>query len=313
MKDFTQSPNFIDPPRHKSIRALVQQSFTLKRVAELEPRITELVHELLDAVQNRNEFELVSDFAVPLPVIVIAEILGIPVEDRADFKRWSDGAIYGDQTAIRDLAAYFRRLTKERRGASRDDLISSLVTAHEADGTVLSEQELVDFCIVRLVAGNETTTTLITNLVLSPDEHPGEFEKLRADPSLIPSATEETLRYRSPIQRMKRFSIQETELSGATIPAGRYVVEAHLGSANRDETHFENPEAFQIGRKPNHHLAFGQGVHFCLGAPLARLETKVALETFLTRLPNLHVDPSARLEPFPSPSIHGVTALPVLF
>ena len=313
MKDFTQSPNFIDPPRHKSIRALVQQSFTLKRVNEMEPRITELVHELLDAVEGRGEMDLVAEFAIPLPVIVIAEILGIPAEDREDFKRWSDGAAFGDQVLIRELATYFRRLIEERQGEVREDLISDLVAAHEADGTVLSEQELVDFCIVLLVAGNETTTTLITNIVRILGEHPEALERLRAEHALIPSTIEETLRYLSPIQRIARFSIVETELSGVRIPPGQHVVEAHLGSANRDETRFENPEAFQIDRKPNRHIAFGQGVHFCLGAPLSRLEAKVALEAFLERLPNLRVDPNARLEPLPSPSVHGVTALPVLF
>ena len=313
MKDFTQSPNFIDPPRHKPIRALVQQSFTLKRVNEMEPRITALVHELLDSVEGRGEMDLVAEFAIPLPVIVIAEILGIPAEDREDFKRWSDGAAFGDQVLIRELATYFRRLIEERQGEVREDLISDLVAAHEADGTVLSEQELVDFCIVLLVAGNETTTTLITNIVRILGEHPEALERLRAEHALIPSTIEETLRYLSPIQRIARFSIVETELSGVQIPPGQHVVEAHLGSANRDETRFESPEAFRIDRKPNRHIAFGQGAHFCLGAPLSRLEAKVALEAFLERLPNLRVDPNARLEPLPSPSVHGVTALPVLF
>lgn len=313
-KDFTQSPNFIDPPRHKSIRSLVQQAFTRKRVEEMEPRITELVHELIDAIQARDETDLVAEFAVPLPVIVIAEILGVPVEDREDFKRWSDGAVSNeqDQTAIRDLANYFRRLIEERSGENRGDLISALVAAQEADGTVLSEQELVDFCIVLLVGGNETTTTLIANAVLCLDEHPEALERLRDDRTLVPSAIEETLRYRSPVQMMRRSSVAETELGGVTIPAGQFIL-AHLGSANRDEGRFESPEEFRIDRKPNRHIAFGQGIHFCLGAPLARLEAKVALEALLERLPNLRVDPNARLEPIPSPVFHGVTALPVLY
>jgi len=210
------------------------------------------------------------------------------------------------------LASYFRRLIEERQRESRDDLISDLVTAHEANGAALSEQELVDFCILLLVAGNETTTNLIANAVLSLDEHPEALERLRGDRSLVPSAIEETLRYRSPVQTTQRFSIAEVELGGVRIPQGRGI-QAHIGSANRDEARFEKPEEFRIDRQPNRHIAFGQGVHFCLGAPLARLEAKVALEALLERLPNLRVDPNARLEPIPTWSIHGVTALPVLF
>ncbi len=313
-KDFTQSLNFIDPPRHKSIRSLVQQAFTWKRVEEMEPRITELVHELIDAIEVRDETDLVAEFAVPLPVIVIAEILGVPVEDREDFKRWSDGAVSNDQdqTAIRDLANYFRRLIEERAGENRGDLIGALVAAHEADGTVLSEQELVDFCIVLLVGGNETTTSLIANAVLCLDEHPEALERLRDDRTLVPSAIEETLRYRSPVQMMRRSCVAETELGGGDRHAAQFIL-AHLGSANRDEARFERPEEFRIDRKPNRHIAFGQGIHFCLGAPLAHLEAKVALEALLERLPNLRVDPDVRLEPIPSPVFHGVTALPVLF
>lgn len=245
MEDFTQGPIHMDPPRHKSVRSLVQQSFTLKRVNEMEPRITELVHELIDAVEGRGVMDLVAEFAIPLPVIVIAEILGIPVEDREDFKRWSDGVVLGDLVAMRELAAYFRRLIEERQGERQDgvggDLINSLVAAREADGTVLSEQELVSFCVLLLVAGNETTTNLIGNTVLSLDEHPEALERLRVERSLVPSAIEETLRYRSPIQKIRRFSTTETELGGVQIPAVGHVVEAHLGSANRDETLFESP------------------------------------------------------------------------
>lgn len=313
MEDFTQGPINMDPPRHKSVRSLVQQSFTPKKVDGMEPRITELVHELIDAVEGRNTMEFVAEFAIPLPVIVIAEILGIPVEDRGDFKRWSDGVVLGDLLAMQALAGYFRRLIQERQGEVRGDLISALVAAREADGTVLSEQELVSFCILLLVAGNETTTNLITNAVLSLDEHPEALESLRADRSLVPSAIEETLRHRSPIQKIRRFSTAGTDLGGVEIPAAGHIVEAHIGSANRDGTRFEDPEEFRIDRKPNRHIAFGQGAHFCLGAPLGRLEAKVALETLLERLPNLRVVPGARLEPIPSNVFHGVTALPVSF
>lgn len=312
MKDGIQSPIFMDPPKHKSVRAIVQQSFTRKRVEDMEPRIAELVHELIDAVEGRTGTDLMAAFTSPLPITVIAEILGVPAADWKDFRRWSDGIILGDQTAIRELASYFRLLIEVRQSEARDDLISDLVTAHEADGTALSEQELVDFCILLLVAGNETTTNLIANAVLSLDEHPEALERLRGNRSLIPSAIEETLRYRSPVQSTQRLTIAEVELGGVRIPQGRGV-HAHIGSANHDEAYFENPEEFRIDRQPNRHIAFGQGAHFCLGAPLARLEAKVALEALVERLPNLRVDPDAKLEPIPVWGIHGVTALPVLF
>lgn len=170
----------------------------------------------------------------------------------------------------------------------------------------------MDFCILLLVAGNETTTNLIANAVLSLDEHPEALERLRGNRSLIPSAIEETLRYRSPVQSTQRFTIAEVELGGVRIPQGRGV-HAHIGLANHDEAYFENPEEFRIDCQPNRHIAFGQGAHFCLGAPLARLEAKVALEALVERLPNLRVDPDAKLEPIPVWGIHGVTALPVLF
>ena len=311
-EDLTQSPISMDPPKHKTIRSLVQQSFTRKRVADMEPRIAKLVHGLIDAMERRGKVDFVAEFTVPLPVTVIAEILGIPVTDREDFKRWSDGIVVADQQAIRDMAAYFRRLIEERAGEDRDDLISDLVAAHEADGTVLSERELVDFCLLLLVADNETTMNLIANAVLCLSEHPESHERLRADRSLVPSAIEETLRYRSPLQTIRRVTVRETELGGVGIPAGQWILAA-IGSANRDETRFESPEEFRIDREPNRHIAFGQGVHFCLGAPLARLEAKVALEVLLERLPSLRVDPDARLEPIPSWSFHGVSALPVLF
>lgn len=314
MKDGTQSPIFMDPPKHKSVRAIVQQSFTRKRVEDMEPRITELVHELVDATkgQGGSAVDFITAFAAPLPITVIAEIMGVPVGDMETFKRWSDGVIVGDQTAVRDLADYFRRLTRERQGESRGDLISDLLAAHEADGTVLNEQELVDFCILLLVAGNETTTNLLGNMVRCLDEFPEARERLHADHLLVPSATEETLRYRSPVQAQRRFTLKEVELGGVTLPQGQGIY-AHIGSANHDETRFENPEVFQLDRSPNRHLAFGQGVHFCLGAPLARLEAKVALEVVLERLPNLRIVPNAKLEPIPTWINHGVTALPVLF
>lgn len=314
MKDGAQSPIFMDPPKHKSVRAIVQQSFTRKRVEDMEPRIAELVHDLIDAIEGRRgtEVDFVSAFAAPLPTTVIAEIMGVPVEDMKDFRRWSDGIIVGDQTATRELASYFRRLIEERQGVSRGDLIGDLLAAHEADGTALSEQELVDFCILLLVGGNETTTSLLSSIVRCLDTHPEARERLHADHSLVSSTIEETLRYRSPVQAQRRFTLTEVELGGMRVNRGQGIY-AHIGSANRDETRFENPEVFQIDRNPNRHVAFGQGVHFCLGAPLARLEAKVALTVLLERLPELHIGGDTQLEPIPTWMHHGVTALPVVF
>jgi cytochrome P450 len=308
--DFTQSLNFTDPPKHQSLRSLVAKVFTTRRVEELAPRITQITYDLMDQVKGRNQIDFMHDLAIPLPVIAITEILGIPVADQDDFKHWSDGIVMLDPLALKAMADYFRQLLKERRQTPGTDLISDLLAAHD-QGENLTAQELVDFCIVLLVGGNETTTNLLGNAILCFNEYPDAFERLKQEPQLLPLAIEEVLRYRASVQGMERFSTVETQLGGQAIPPGQMVT-VWMGSANRDETQFEHPELFVFDRDPNPHIAFGSGIHFCLGAPLARLEAKIVLGAVLEHFPNLCIDPAAKLEFIPSMSVLGVTSLPVL-
>lgn len=307
--DLTQSLNYTDPPKHQSLRSLVAKVFTARRVEELAPRITQITHDLIDQIQGQKQIDFMHDLAIPLPIIVIAEILGIPIADREDFKRWSDGIVVYDSTAITAMADYFRHLLKQRQQHPGKDLISDLLAAHEA-GETLTAQELVDFCMILLIAGNETTTNLLGNAVLCFNEYPEAFERLKREPNLVPLAIEEVLRYRSSVQGIERFTKTEVQIGGQTIPAGRMII-VWMGSANRDETKFDRPDEFMIDRDPNPHLAFGNGIHFCLGAPLARLEGKIVLSAVLERLPTLHIDPNATLEFIPSTGVHGVKFLPV--
>ena len=306
-----------DPPRHRQLRNLVTQAFTPRAVEALRPRIEAIVAELVSRMEGRTAVDIVDDLAYPLPVIVIAEMLGIPAADRDTFKRWSDQVVsestdfehieIGD--AHMEMGAYFWNLVQERRAEPRDDLVSGLVAA-QVGGEHLSDVELVGFCMLLLVAGNETTTNLIGNAMLCLDEHPDLLRELRAEPDLLTDAIEEVLRYRSPVQSMFRFAKGEVELGGATIPDGTRVV-AWIGAANRDAQQFPEPDRFDIRRSPNRHLAFGHGIHFCLGAPLARLEARIALGVLLDRLPDFEVDRSAPLQPMESSIVYGVRHLPV--
>lgn len=300
-----------DPPRHRQLRSLVEQAFTPKQVRALEPRIAELVDELLSKVERTGSMDFVQDFAYPLPVIVIAEILGIPAADRDAFKRWSDAVVTGDQSGSREMGVYFARLIEQRRAEPADDLISGLLAA-QVDGEHLDTQELLGFCILLLVAGNETTTNLLANTLLCWQDAPDAYERVRSDRALLPGTIEEVLRYRSPVQSMYRVAAQEVELDGQVIPEGSPVL-AWIGSANRDPAQFPEPGTFDPARSPNRHLAFGNGVHFCLGAPLARLEASVALGAVLDRLLNLGIVPGTVLEPIPSQIVYGVRCLPVQF
>jgi cytochrome P450 len=305
-----------DPPRHRQLRSLVTEAFTPRTVEALRPRITQIVGDLLDQVSPRGEMDVIEDFAVPLPVMVIAELLGIPIEHRDRFKRWSDAFVTGggtgmtDVDARREMAVFFAELMEERRRAPREDLISALLAAR-IDGESLDQRELLSFCILLLVAGNETTTNLIGNAVLCFDENPDGWPELRDRPELVPSAVEEVLRYRSPVQSMFRLARSDVRFGEQVIPAGDTVV-AWIGSANRDPGQFPDPDRFDIRRSPNRHLAFGHGIHFCLGAPLARLEGTIALGALVERLGRLEVD-RAGLEPVPSHILQGVRHLPVTF
>ncbi|GHO97513.1 putative cytochrome P450 YjiB [Reticulibacter mediterranei] len=306
----------MDPPQHRQFRSLVTQAFTPRAVAQLANRITSIVTHLLDEVTGSGTMDIIDHLAYPLPVIVIAELLGIPREDRALFKTWSDAVVNGvdgrgqnrPQPAMSD---YFLQVIEERHKEPQDDLMSALLNA-QVDGHHLSRQELLGFCILLLVAGNETTTNLIGNALLCLDEQPDSMEQLYAAPDLIPGAVEEVLRYRSPVQLTGRIALADTVLGNQHIQAGQRVV-ANIGSANRDEAQFPDPDRFDIRRSPNHHLAFGHGIHFCLGAPLARLETKIALTLLLERFQDIRRVPQVPLEPGESILMHGVKHLPVTF
>ncbi|MFC4396487.1 cytochrome P450 [Arthrobacter sedimenti] len=316
---FASSLITADPPRHRQLRSLVTQAFTPKAVDALAPRISALANELVDGMVARGgSADLIQDLAYPLPVIVISELMGIPAQDRERFKHWSDtivsqtrtGPGSGSQdTTTSEMVEYFLALIDQRRSRPGEDLISSLLSA-EIEGQKLSVPELLGFCALLLVAGNETTTNLIGNAVLCLSESPGTLDRLLKEPALLPQTLEEVLRFRSPVQSMYRVSVAETEVGGERIPAGAPIV-AWIGSANRDERQFERAAEFDVDRSPNRHVAFGHGIHFCLGAPLARLEARIALEALLARLPGLSVASGAHLERMESTIVYGLKAVPI--
>jgi cytochrome P450 len=309
-----------DPPRHRQLRSLVSQAFTPRAIARLEPRIEEITTELLNRIDRADHMDIVDDLSYPLPVIVIAEMLGIPAEDRELFKRWSDAVVtgqhevasgnyHGGLTPIREMSAYFLARMAERRNTPGEDLISGLLAAQEEDQH-LGEMDVLGFCILLLVAGNETTTNLIANAVLCFAEFPGALAAIRSEPGLLPDAIEEVLRYRSPVQSMFRTVARDTMLGDQRLKVGERVV-AWIGSANRDPSQFPGPDRFDPRRAPNRHLAFGHGIHYCLGAPLARLEARIALGQLLRRFPDLRIAPNAQLEPLGGHVVYGVKHLPV--
>jgi cytochrome P450 len=313
----------MDPPRHHQLRSLVSRAFSPRAIARLEPRIGELTEELLDQIWGRSRIELVSELAYPLPVTVIAELLGVPADDRPRFKVWADALLARDTIDPTDKAAieaaavdlrrfhdYLREHVARRRVEPRQDLLSDLIAA-EIDGQRLNDQEIVGFGTILLLAGHITTTLLLGNTLLCLDEHPQAHDALRADPAAIPLAIEEVLRYRSPVTRTTRVTTTEVRLGHQVIAPGQ-LANVWLLSANHDEREFQNPDDFVVDRHPNPHVAFGKGIHFCIGAPLARLEGRVALGVLLRRFSRLRVDPEQPLEPYANPGFSGSRTLHLL-
>jgi cytochrome P450 len=305
-----------DPPHHDQLRALVSRAFTPRRVSESEPRIRAFAERLVADLPD-GDFDLVPGLSVPLPVAVIAEILGVDASHQDDFRRWSDATVGlmdrppepAMMQASAELIGFFRALLEERRKRPQDDLISDLLEA-EIEGRRLTEPELDAFFIMLLVAGNETTTNWISNHLNILARRPDLWKACREDRSLIPLALEETLRYDSPVQNLGRETTRDVEIHGVAIPAGSRVV-VSFGAANRDPEVFEAPDDFRLDRGDSRHLAFGQGRHFCLGAGLARLEGRIALEALLDRFE--HIEPGvAAPQRLHSTVIRGFDALPLI-
>jgi cytochrome P450 len=306
-----------DRPRHTQLRALVSRAFTPRRVARLEPRIRAIARSLLDDVKGLREFDLVREFSAPLPTIVIAELLGVPSRDQEWFKEKSTEVAQFDPTApggaqnreaALELGSYLAQVLAERRSEPRDDLLSALVAA-EIEGQRLSEPELIGFAFLLLVAGNETTTNLISNAAILLDRHRDQRRLLLEDRSRISTAVEEFLRYDSPVQGLARTTTAPVTLHGVTIPEDGKVL-LLFGAANHDERAIPDAERLDVLRDPNPHLAFGFGAHFCLGANLARLEARVAFEELLERFPDYRMTES-RVKRTSSGPIRGALALPV--
>ncbi|MGX4202144.1 MULTISPECIES: cytochrome P450 [Bacillus] len=314
-----------DPPKHTQIRSIVNRSFTPRVMKEWEPRIQAITDELIQRMDGKEKIDIYKDFAHPLPIIVISELLGVPSEYMDQFKQWSDVLVSSPksskeedmkefltarETAERELEEFFQTIIAEKRKNLSNDLISILIRAEE-ETLKISEKELIPFCNLLLVAGNETTTNLLTNAVFSILENEGVYDELRNDLSLIPSMVEESLRYRSPAQVLRRKVIRDTEIGGQQLRKGETVI-VWIGSANRDENKFKDASTFDIHRKPNPHIAFGHGIHFCLGAPLARMEANIAMTALIKKYSSISLPEGFTLDPIESSAVYGLRSFPVL-
>ena len=321
---------FFDPPQHTKLRALISRAFTPKSITNLEPHIRQLSGELLDALEGRSEFDLAADYSVPLPMKVIAGMIGIPAADWARFRHWSDvilklsytmrgmehdaeaaTAMASFREVTTEMNAYLADMISQRRATPADDLLTRLIEA-EVDGERLTQHEILGFFQLLVVAGQDTTASLITNAMLCLFDNPEQFARLKKQPELLPSAIEETLRYRSPFQWLMRTPKEPIELYGQTLKPGELIL-AMVGSANRDAKHFPDGDRFDITRNPNPHIAFGHGIHSCLGAALSRMEAKIALADLLERFPKIERASDEPWEPRKALHVHGPTRLPVRY
>jgi cytochrome P450 len=315
---------FLDPPNHTRLRALASAAFTVRRVEQLRSHIQEIMDDLLDRVVANGQMDLIADFASPAPAIVTAELLGVPVADHEQLKDWS--ADFAEMLgnfqhnpdrfpkilrSVSSMTEYFRSTMREQRVTPKDGLVSAMMAAN-VDGAKLTEDEIIANLIVTMVGGQETTTNLIGNGMLTLLRNPESLQRLREDASLIPSAVEELLRYESPSQHTARLAPADVELGGKQIKKRQAVI-AVMGAANRDPERFPDPDRLDIERKDNRHVAFGWAAHFCFGAQLARIEGQIALATLLRRLPNLALDTTIPLRWRDNLGLRGLTALPVHF
>jgi pimeloyl-[acyl-carrier protein] synthase len=312
---------FLDPPAHTRVRSLAARAFTPRRVERLRAHIQEIVEDLLDGVAAAGSMDIIADLAYPLPAIVTAEMLGVPPTDRDQLKAWSEdfAEVLGNfqhnpdrisrlLRSLDNMTAYFRAAVRRDQDHPTEGLIHALATV-EVEGDRLSEDEVIANTIVTMVGGQETTTNLIGNGVLTLLRHPDQLDKLRNDPSLTPSAVEELLRYESPSQHTARLAPEDIQLGG-TLIRKRQAVIAVMGAANRDPARFPDPDRFDICRPDNRHVAFGWAAHFCFGAPLARIEGQIAVGTLLRRFPDLRLRPGP-LTWRPNLGLRGLTSLPV--
>jgi cytochrome P450 PksS len=318
VRPLTRNMLDLDEPDHTRLRALVSKAFTPSRVERMRPRIESLTTDLLDRARQQRQIDLIRDYALPLPTTIIAEMLGVPRADQHKFNRWSRAIVSSNPTGWQMLRAlppiwlflrFIRRLVRLKRERPADDLLSALVQAEE-EGQHLSEDELVAMVFLLLVAGHETTVNLIGNGVLALVENPEQLERLRADRDLLESCVEELLRFGSPLETAtERYAREDVRIAGTTIPRGSLVFAA-IASANRDERQFVDSDRLDIAREPNKHLSFGLGPHYCLGAPLARLEGQIAIDALLRHTTRLAVS-STPLRWRPGLVLRGLEALPL--
>lgn len=306
----------LDAPDHTRLRALVHKAFTPKRIRDLEPRIEAIAHDLLDKMAQKENGNLIDDFAFLLPITVIAEMLGVEQERREDFRRWTRIVLFGmdEQTslaAVMEFVQYMNELIALRQQQEFDDILGALVRVKEGEDK-LDQMELLSMIFLLLVAGHETTVNLIGNGTLALLQNPEQMKLLQNELSLMPKAIEELLRYNGPVETpTSRWASEDIEISGCVIPAGDFVLPSLL-AANRDPDIFTNPNVLDITRDPNPHIAFGHGIHYCLGAPLARLEGQIAMKALLERFPNLRLNaPVESLQWSENILLHGMLAMPV--